>query len=426
MIRCLEICSFFLEWVYVFVFFRMIHAFLPLRRRFPLRLAAFFVCSILATMVIYSNDLPNLLGTLLGMIVYISIFHQGHRTKKITSVLVFYPSLIAVNYLMHDIGSRCFFLVTGASPESSGWTRELFCLSTAFYTLSLLLRLLFWLFAWQILKKYLQQITSDLTVNMWLMVDVLMLAPFIAIFIIIYFMPENPLIVYPICGASIFSGFGCLYLSSYICTSVRTAYHAQELEMKQAYYRERLDDEERVQSICHDMKNHLLVLERSDPPANTSQMVEKLQRELELYEDYVHTGNEILDIILKEKSRLAREKHLEFSVAADLNGMDFIEPLDISTIFGNSLDNAIEASEKLPKGQGAILMKAGRVQNFFFVLLENSCIKKDRAASTAKQDRFLHGFGISNMQKATEKYGGELITRYENGRFTLKILIPIP
>ncbi len=385
MIRCLEICSFFLEWGYVFVFFRMIHAFLPLRRRFPLRLAAFFVCSILATMVIYSNDLPNLLGTLLGMIVYISIFHQGHRTKKITSVLVFYPSLIAVNYLMHDIGSRCFFLVTGASPESSGWT-----------------------------------------VNMWLMVDVLMLAPFIAIFIIIYFMPENPLIVYPICGASIFSGFGCLYLSSYICTSVRTAYHAQELEMKQAYYRERLDDEERVQSICHDMKNHLLVLERSDPPANTSQMVEKLQRELELYEDYVHTGNEILDIILKEKSRLAREKHLEFSVAADLNGMDFIEPLDISTIFGNSLDNAIEASEKLPKGQGAILMKAGRVQNFFFVLLENSCIKKDRAASTAKQDRFLHGFGISNMQKATEKYGGELITRYENGRFTLKILIPIP
>ena len=111
MIRCLEICSFFLEWGYVFVFFRMIHAFLPLRRRFPLRLAAFFVCSILATMVIYSNDLPNLLGTLLGMIVYISIFHQGHRTKKITSVLVFYPSLIAVNYLMHDIGSRCFFPV---------------------------------------------------------------------------------------------------------------------------------------------------------------------------------------------------------------------------------------------------------------------------------------------------------------------------
>ena len=38
---------------------------------------------------------------------------------------------------------------------------------------------------------------------------------------------------------------------------------------------------------------------------------------------YVHTGNDILDIILKEKSELAREKSIAFSVTADLNGVDF-------------------------------------------------------------------------------------------------------
>ena len=57
------------------------------------------------------------------------------------------------------------------------------------------------------------------------------------------------------------------------------------------------------------------------------------------------------------------------------NGVDFIEPLDVSTIFGNGLDNAIEASEKLPEEQRAILVKAGKMQNFFSVLIENNCLQ---------------------------------------------------
>ena len=57
------------------------------------------------------------------------------------------------------------------------------------------------------------------------------------------------------------------------------------------------------------------------------------------------------------------------------NGVDFIEPLDVSTLFGNGLDNAIEASEKLPEEQRAILVKAGKMQNFFSVLIENNCLQ---------------------------------------------------
>ena len=103
------------------------------------------------------------------------------------------------------------------------------------------------------------------------------------------------------------------------------------------------------------------------------------------------------------------------------NGVDFIEPLDVSTIFGNGLDNAIEASEKLP-------VKAGKMQNFFSVLIENNCLQDsgNTKSRTTKNDDFLHGFGISNMRKAVEKYDGQLMTKCENGKFTLKILILIP
>ena len=201
-----------------------------------------------------------------------------------------------------------------------------------------------------------------------------------------------------------------------------------QLQQQFAYYQEKLKDEEKVRSVYHDMKNHLLVLQRQINSPETAEMVEKLQSQVAMYGDYEHTGNDILDIILKEKSETAREKHIALSVTADLNGVDFIEPLDISTIFGNGLDNAIEASEKLPEEQRAILVKAGRVQNFFSVLIENSCLQNREYTKqrTTKSDDFLHGFGISNMRKAAEKYDGQLTIKCENEKFTLKILIPIP
>lgn len=201
-----------------------------------------------------------------------------------------------------------------------------------------------------------------------------------------------------------------------------------QLQQQLAYYQEKLKDEEKVRSVYHDMKNHLLVLQRQINSPETAEMVEKLQSQVAMYEDYEHTGNDILDIILKEKSETAREKHIALSVTADLNGVDFIEPLDVSTIFGNGLDNAIEASEKLPEEQRAILVKAGRVQNFFSVLIENSCLQNREYTKqrTTKSDDFLHGFGISNMRKAAEKYDGQLTIKCENEKFTLKILIPIP
>lgn len=201
-----------------------------------------------------------------------------------------------------------------------------------------------------------------------------------------------------------------------------------QLQQQFAYYQEKLKDEEKVRSVYHDMKNHLLVLQRQINSPETAEMVEKLQSQVAMYEDYEHTGNDILDIILKEKSETAREKHIALSVTADLNGVDFIEPLDVSTIFGNGLDNAIEASEKLPEEQRAIIVKAGRVQNFFSVLIENSCLQNREYTKqrTTKSDDFLHGFGISNMRKAAEKYDGQLTIKCENEKFTLKILIPIP
>ena len=163
--------------------------------------------------------------------IYLIIFHRGRWVEKLTAVLIFYPAVIAVNYMMQDIGSNIFFGLSGDNigDNISEWPPGALLLSTGIHTATLLARLLFWTGAWLFLRKYLKNTTYTLTNRMWLIVDTLMLASVVSIFTIIYFMPERMIIVYPICAASIFSSFGCIYLASYMCSAMQTAWHAQEL-----------------------------------------------------------------------------------------------------------------------------------------------------------------------------------------------------
>lgn len=200
-----------------------------------------------------------------------------------------------------------------------------------------------------------------------------------------------------------------------------------QLQQQFVYYQEKMKDEERVRSIYHDLKNHLLIMESRQNTEETRQMAETLRSQIADYEDYVHTGNEFLDIILKDKSAKAREKQIDFSALVDFKGMDFIEPLDISTIFGNAIDNAMEASERLPEDQRLITVKAERVRDMLIITVENNTLPGTQPAEgTTKKDRFVHGFGIPNIKKAVEKYDGQCSFRQEDGTYLLKILIPIP
>ncbi len=90
----------------------------------------------------------------------------------------------------------------------------------------------------------------------------------------------------------------------------------------------------------------------------------------------------------------------------------FLAPLDISTLFGNALDNAIEACEKLPQGQRLVTVKTGRVRDMLLILVENTMDPQAPAhARTTKGDTFRHGYGLANPRRTAEGYGGHVLTR---------------
>lgn len=428
MIKLMDLLSILINITYCFTFYKLISSFLQLRRSLLMKITAFIACHYIATAVIYANDIFGILGFMVGFFFYLLFFYQGKLIEKVSVLLVFYPALIAINYLMVDIGTYLFYSTMGFNRgETISWTPELHFASTSYYTVSLLLRLAFWAIMWLVMHRYLSQITSRLTIHMWLIVDMLMLASFVAIFTIILFMPDRTAIAYPICGASIFSSFGCMYLASYICRTMQATYRVQELEMQCNYYKDRMKDENRVRSIYHDLKNHLLLLQSQDGSSQEQQPVQSLQYQLEGYENYHNTKNEFLDIIIRDKSRAAQKKQIDFSAVIHFEDGSFLEPLDISTIFGNALDNAIEASEKLPQDQRLITIKSNRIRDMLIIIFKNNTAPNTALApGTTKTDTFIHGFGLTNIKKAVEKYEGKCIINTEQQTFTLKIMIPIP
>ena len=431
MIALLDFLTWLFMWVYRFVFFRILHTFIPLKNGIPVRILAFFASSMFTGVTVYLNNLSNILLPLFAFFIYACIFHQERITEKITTVLIFYPIMISVNFLMQNVFSQIFFAVTNAPAEPGpGWTDTDWLVSSALYTLSHLTRILFWIGVSRFLKEPLHQIRFNLSIKMWLIVDSIITVAAVACFTTLYFITDHPEIVYPLCVTAVFSSLGCIYLVAYMSKSTQDMYNMQKMQMQQKYYEDKLKDEERVRAVYHDMKNHLLVLEGSQGTEATRKMAKELRAQIVDYEDYIHTGNDFLDIIIRDKAEKSREKQIDFSAFIDFGDIDFIEPLDISTLFGNGIDNAIEASGKLPEDQRVIAVKAGRVNDFISILIENNCMEEQAADKTGKHrttkaDSFLHGFGITNMEKTAEKYGGTCTTRQEDGKFTLKILLPV-
>lgn len=176
------------------------------------------------------------------------------------------------------------------------------------------------------------------------------------------------------------------------------------------------------------MKNHLLVLQsQSENSPVLHQAAQTLQDQLQAYESYQHTGNEYLDAIIRDKARLAREKSIDFTSVIHFEAGHFLDPLDISTLFGNALDNAIEACMQLPDAQRLVTVKTSRVRDMLLVLVENtmssSLVWNGR---TTKEDPFLPRLRLGKHPTYRGKIRRALSHPGKDGIFTLKILLPIP
>lgn len=209
----------------------------------------------------------------------------------------------------------------------------------------------------------------------------------------------------------------------------RIEYEAQQqrmaiyrLETQTRYYEEKMRDEERIKEIYHDMKNHLLLLEEEWGEKNSTG-IKNLRKEIAQYENYYRTGNKFADIILKDKFAKAAEYGINIEDNVELIEIDFIEPLDLSTVFGNLLDNAIEACRLIEEPEKRqISISSKREHNLLIISIKNNKVCGNIKNASKK---VIHGYGLANVAAAVHKYGGEIDIMEGEQEFAVNIVMSI-
>lgn len=199
-------------------------------------------------------------------------------------------------------------------------------------------------------------------------------------------------------------------------------------ELLEQNYRELLEVTQRSRKVYHDFKNEVNVLNYYAEKGELDKVREYLKQigePVRTLEGYSWTGNEMIDLILNRKYAESLERKIQFRVESAAVGDMPIGELQICAIFGNLLDNAIEAAEKAKEENRWIhteLVRHGEiVQLTICNSLKEMPVKKDGRFISKKADGRIHGLGIENVRMMVEECGGDMQIEYDDVRFEVCI-----
>ena len=216
--------------------------------------------------------------------------------------------------------------------------------------------------------------------------------------------------------------------------AVRQIATEREVERRMAAERERQYELSRknidaINVKCHDLRHQIRSLADGGRVAD-EQALADLANEVSIYDSAVKTANPALDTILTEKGLVCQGEKITLTAIADGRALAGLEPQEIYSLFGNALDNAIEAVRGIGEPERRLISlnvhsAAGRC----VINIENSCDAtprfEDGLPISTKDDTANHGFGTRSMRAIVERHGGVLTMGCDNGIFHVDALIPL-
>lgn len=223
------------------------------------------------------------------------------------------------------------------------------------------------------------------------------------------------------------------------------AYHVQRCELymqreldaiqnvlQNQYDQYRLSREniEAINHKYHDLKHQIAVLRAEPDAAKRTAYLDGMEESIRDYEAQNKTGSSVLDTVLTSKSMFCARRGIELTCVADGAKLEFMDTMDVCTIFGNLLDNAIECELRIPEKEKRLIHLAVYAKKDFLVIqCENYCLDElefqNGLPVTTKQDKTSHGFGLKSIRYTAEKYGGAMNIRSRDGWFEANLMIPL-
>lgn len=217
----------------------------------------------------------------------------------------------------------------------------------------------------------------------------------------------------------------------------KQAEQSAQLRMREQYERhlksqvKHLDEillkQEELRRVRHDMNNQLVAIQgyfHEGDTAGGEAYVTSLLQNLQTPSARIKTGNSALDAILSTKKALATSKGIDFDMEVQISDQLPLEPVDVCVIFGNALDNAIEACDRITEGEKKIRLVLVQREGKLLCRITNTALSGiTNVHSTSKKDKENHGFGLVNLRESLEKYDCEPVMDYNDGFFSMKFIV---
>ncbi len=194
------------------------------------------------------------------------------------------------------------------------------------------------------------------------------------------------------------------------------------IRQSERQYRISKDTIDLINIKCHDIRYKLGMLAARGAPT-----LEDLNENISIYDSRIETGSPLLDVLLTEKSLFCEQNRISMSCMIDGEKLAFIEEGDLYCLFGNLVDNALEAVKNIAEPNRRIIdlvvkQKDGLLlvqeENYFDGVLEF----EDGLPVTTKGDKDHHGFGMRSLRLIARKYGGEMSAFAKGDVFHLNII----
>lgn len=201
-----------------------------------------------------------------------------------------------------------------------------------------------------------------------------------------------------------------------------------EEQLQHQKYCEMVDIMEQNRELIHDTKHHFLVVQeylKNEEYENLQKYVKQISDEFQRTVPKVYTGIKILDFILEQKRVMAQKAGIRYEIETMLlTGIPTTEQ-ETCALFGNLLDNAIEACCLVETEEKWIEIQIQQINQLLSIevinTFETPCIRKQGVFETIKEERSVHGYGIKSMRRIVDKYQGIITYEEKEKIFTTKI-----
>ncbi|MDE7361244.1 MAG: ATP-binding protein [Oscillospiraceae bacterium] len=184
----------------------------------------------------------------------------------------------------------------------------------------------------------------------------------------------------------------------------------------------------------HDYRNHIQNMKiwlGKGELDKISGYLEQLADDLDNVDTVIKTGNVMADAILNSKLNTAAKLNIRLNVKANVPEGLPMSDVELCSVLGNMLDNAVEACASLPEEERFMRVYIGKLKGQLYLSVQNAAgeVRKERGAylSTKESDSAepLHGYGLFRIDRVVKKYGGYVNRQNEDGVFATELMIPV-